>query len=215
MNKEIRGQRSEVSRASLLWNRLAPGLWPLASLLLLISCGFQPLHSKEYRSELQSGLSSVAVIVDTSRRGQLLEAEIIHGINPTFEPAEKHYTLSIALNEREIPLFINPDGTSSRGDIEYVSRYTLSRKADGVKLQEGVIRRVSSYNTSESADYASYVSIEDARTRGIVELAEAYKLRIANLLPALSGRVPLPDSTSPTPHLPDELNLPSRLKATQ
>ena len=188
---------------------LAVGCW------LLTACGFQPLHSREYREQTTADVSAIAIVVDTSRRGQLLEAEIERGINPESRSAEKPYALAITLTEREIPLFINPDGTSSRGDIEYISRYRLTRKADGAVMQEGTINRVSSYNTSESADYASYVSIEDARTRGIIELAQAYKLRLANLLPALSGRIPLPDSTTPPTRLPHELSLPERLRATQ
>lgn len=185
----------------------------LLTLLLLPACGFKPLHSKEYRAQLPVNLAAVAIEVDTSRRGQLLESEIREGVNPDFTQSEKLYTLRIKLAEREIPLFINPDGTSSRGDIEYNSRYTLTRRVDNAVLHEGIINRVSSFNTSETADYASYVSEEDARTRGITELAQAYKLRLGNLLPGLSGQAPLPASTQPSESPLEQTNLPSRLRA--
>ena len=155
--------------------------------LTLTACGFEPLHSREYRARQEADLSAIEVQVDNSRLGQLLKAEITDGVNPDYQRAEKLYRLKVNLAEREIYLFINPDGTSSRGDIEYRSTYRVSRIVDGKVLHTGRINRVSSYNMSDRADYASYVSEEDARKRGILELAEDYRLRLANLLPKLNG----------------------------
>lgn len=155
--------------------------------LTLAACGFKPLHSRDYRAQQQADLASIDVQVDNSRLGQLLKAEINDGINPDYHRVPKLYRASITLTEREIYLFINPDGTSSRGDIEYRTTYQIRRIADGVVLHTGRINRVSSYNMAETADYASYVSEEDARKRGIHELAEDYRLRLSNLLPKLSG----------------------------
>lgn len=152
------------------------------ALLTLTACGFKPLHSTEYRAKQGADLSMVDVQVDNSRLGQLLKAEITDGINPDFRAAKKLYSMRITLAEREIYLFINPDGTSSRGDIEYRTTYQLRRIADGTVLHSGRIFRVSSYNMAETADYASFVTEEDARKRGIHELAEDYRLRIPNLI---------------------------------
>ncbi len=183
----------------------------ISSCFFLSACGFEPLHGQHYRTQFTTNLSSVAVTVDHSRRGQLLESEIKRGINPDSMQAEKLYALKIKLAEREIPLFINPDGTSSRGDIDLTSQYKLTRIIDNKVIQQGTIKRVSSYNTSESADYASYVSEEDAKTRGIIELAEAYKLRLANLLPGLSGQAVIPASGEAPQKPPEEITLPRRI----
>lgn len=153
-----------------------------ALLLPLAACGFRPVHGRDYRARQELDLSAVAIEVDTSRYGQLLKAEIQDGINPDFERAEKLYKLKISLAAREIYLFVNPDGTSSRGDIEFRSEYALTRLVDGKILQSGKITRVSSYNMSEQADYATYVSTEDAKRRGITELAQDYRLRLSNLM---------------------------------
>lgn len=162
----------------------------LALVLCLSACGFQPLHGRAYRDSQAIDLSALSVRVDNSRRGQLLEAEITDAVNPDYQLAEKRYTLDIDLIERDIPLFINPDGTSARGDIQWTSTYVLTRLQDGVVMDEGTISRISSYNTSDQAQegYASYVSVEDAKKRGIIELAQDYKLRMANLLSKLSAR---------------------------
>lgn len=130
-------------------------------------------------------MAGVLVQVDNSRLGQLLKAEIERGVNPDFERAEKLYALDIALKERNLYLFINPDGTAGRGDVQFESTYALTRRVDGKVLKSGRLRRVASYNISETADYATYVSQEDARKRGIIELANDYKLRLANLMEGL------------------------------
>lgn len=154
----------------------------LAALLALAACGFRPVHGRDYQAQQDASLSSVQVSVDNTRLGQLLKAEIETGVNPGYEHAEKRYALNITLSENDVYLFVNPDGTAGRGDVVFTSSYQLVRNADRKTIKTGTLKRVSSYNISESADYATYVSEEDARRRGIVELAQDYKLRLANLM---------------------------------
>ena len=160
----------------------------IAALLALTACGFQPVHGRAYRAQQDLDLSSVRIETNTSRLGQLLKAEIERGANPDYERAEKLYTLQVQVAESEIYLFVNPDGTAGRGDIEYRSTYQLVRNLDRKAVAQGNIIRTASYNISETADYATYVSEEDARKRGIIELAQDYKLRMANLLAQLNAK---------------------------
>lgn len=157
-----------------------------AALLALAACGFRPVHGRMYQAEQETSLASVAVQVDNTRLGQLLKAEIETGVNPDYERAEKLYTLSITLSTYDVYLFVNPDGTAGRGDVVFNSNYQLVRNLDRKVLKTGQIKRVSSYNISESADYATYVSEDDARRRGVVELAQDYKLRMSNLMQGLN-----------------------------
>lgn len=157
-------------------------------LLTLAACGFQPVHSRAYQAQQVTNLAAVRITVDNTRLGQLLKAEIERGVNPDYERAEKLYSLKIALTERDVYLFINPDGTAGRGDVEFRSSYSLTRTIDGKVVAKGQLNRTSSYNISESADYATYVSEEDARKRGITELAEDYKLRLTNLMMGLNPK---------------------------
>ena len=166
----------------------------LAAMLAVAGCGFTPVHGQSMRTANAIHLAAVTIEVDNTRRGQFLKAEIQDQTNPATQHVPKQYILKISYRETKTPLFINPDGTSSRGDLQYQSDYTLTRIADGVVVGRGSIQRVSSYNTSQNADYASFVSEEDARQRGIVELAQDYKLRLMNLLPTINdpkaGEVP-------------------------
>ncbi len=157
-----------------------------AALLALAACGFRPVHGRDYQAEQVNGMASVQVVVNNTRLGQLLKAEIEHGVNPDYQRAEKLYTLSITLTEQDVYLFINPDGTAGRGDVMFTSAYQLTRNVDRKVVKSGRLNRTSSYNISESADYATYVSEEDARKRGIVELGQDYKLRLANLMAGLN-----------------------------
>ncbi len=175
--------------------RRIPALAMVVALLPLLSaCGFKPLHSQEQRALRDVQVESVQIITDNTRYGQLLKAEIQDQVNPDAIHAEKPFTMTIKFKLTEISLFINPDGTSSRGDMMFSSDYVVARKFDGKIIDTGTITRVSSYNISETADYGTYVSREDATRRGVLELAQDYKLRLANLVGKLNNpnAVPAP-----------------------
>ena len=186
----------------------------IISMLMLSACGFHPLHSQSYQASHAVGLSSLAINVagssitteaaaattrsNVSRRySELLKAEIIDQTNLDGAHGEKLFDLAISYSELESSQFVNPDGTASRGDLVYTSHYTVTRRLDAKPITSGTITRVSSYNTSPKADYASYVSIEDARKRGILELAQDYKLRLMALLSTLND----PNAAEPEPKI--------------
>ena len=184
--------------------------FPLLCTLILCSCGFQALHGQEYRSSLTVDLSSINIIVQpptmsstaitggsvsnaaTSiprRYGELLKAEIQDRVNPMNTPGEKLFNMTIVYTETDVAMFVQPDGTASRGNMIYSSKYTITRIIDGKVVGSGALQSTTSYNTSPTAQYASYVSIEDARKRAVLDLAETYKLRLAALLPTLNNPV--------------------------
>ena len=153
------------------------------ALFLLAACGFEPVLARRAPAESsqQVYLPEVRIETDRSHLGQLLKAEIEDQINPRHDAPAKRYVLKITVSDTVIPLFINPDGTASRGEIFYDSHYTLTRLADNVQIASGKITRASSFNSSETADYATYAAQEDAKRRGIVELSKDYALRLANV----------------------------------
>ncbi|MFZ4541651.1 MAG: hypothetical protein ACOYNL_07570 [Rickettsiales bacterium] len=186
-------------------------------MMLLASCGFQALHGKKFRHSLTVDLSAVSVVVAGSgllstntmvlpaRYSELLKAEIEDQVNPTSIVSEKLYRLDITYTENNMSLFVKPDGTASRGDLVCDSSYRITRIRDNRMVAKGALQRTSSYNSSQNADYASYVSIEDARKRGIRELAEDYKLRLASLLPILND----PDAATLVPSEAPEETFPA------
>ena len=161
---------------------------PLALLLcaLLSACGFRPVYGEQYQAERAAATASmgqIEVSTDTTRLGQLLNAELIDRLNPTNAAHDKLYRLTVALTEVNVPLFVAPDGTYGRGNIQFSANYSLARIADNTEVDSGSITRVSSYSASEqNAIYASYVAQQDARKRGVVELANDLALRMGNRL---------------------------------
>jgi len=159
----------------------------LFTLLTLTACSLQPVHGRAVREAMAVDLSAVSIETESTRYAQLLKAEIQDQVNPGVGRSPAQYRLKITFNANDIPLFINPDGTSSRGDLNYQTSYILTRLRDGVAIGRGTLNRIGSYNTSQNADFASYVSQEDARKRIILELAQDYKLRLISLLPTLNN----------------------------
>jgi hypothetical protein len=156
------------------------------ALLSLSSCGFEPVHGKKSATKTVAStggldLSAVAIHVDRSRLGQLLEAEISDRIHPSLTSTSKRYDLVIQLTESESARFIRQDGTAARGDFIYNSVYSLTDTHTNQVIDRGSIKRISSYNIADSADYATYVTLEDARERGVIAVAHAYALRLANV----------------------------------
>ncbi len=184
-----------------------------ACLVTLSACGFQPLHGQSYQQSLNVDLAAIAVTVKGSngsttntiplpaRYSELLKAEIEDGVNPEGQRAEKLFLLEVNFIETDVSLFVNPDGTASRGDLICSSSYTITRRADHKIVASGGLSRTSSYNTSPTADYASFVSREDARKRGIIELAQDYRFRLAALLPTLNN--PNASAIMPAAETPD------------
>ena len=177
------------------------GFFEVAVLLMMLSvvsgCGFEPVHGKVQRDARSNQMESISIQTDGSHVGQILKAEIQDQVNPAGIRSEKPFVMNITITEAELSLFINLDGTSSRGDMQYNSHYTLIRVKDGVVVDSGNVSRISSYNISENADYATFVSREDARKRGILEMAQDYKLRIANLVDKLNKPIVPHSATAP------------------
>lgn len=159
----------------------------MGALLCIISaCGLHPVYSASYQAKQASSnasLAQVEVVTDNSRLGQLLKAETEDRLNPTALSVAKTYRLSLAIAQTNIPLFVAPDGTYGRGNIEFNVSYSLIRLSDNQLIDKGSIKRVSSYSAAEQAAiYATFVTEEDARKRGIIELAHDLQLRVGNHL---------------------------------
>ena len=147
--------------------------------LLLASCGFTPVYGgRQSGGGLSEHLAAIEISVPKDRWTQQLRAEMEDRFNPDARPANVAYRLEVSLSTKLIPAVVEDDGTISRYHVELVSPYLLKSAADGTELKRGTLRRFTSYNVSE-ADFASFTSQTDAFRRGVEELAEEYRLRLA------------------------------------
>lgn len=170
-------------------------LLSLLCVLMLSACGFRPVYGTQYQSERSAASASLAeieVVTNNDRLSQLFKAELEDRLNPENLPVEKRFRLTANIAEVNIPLFVAPDGTYGRGNLQYTLTYTLVRVADGKTISANGLTRVSSYAASETnAIYASYVAQQDAKKRGVIELASDLAMRLGNALDT--------DAAEPTP----------------
>jgi hypothetical protein len=161
----------------------------LLTLLALCACGFQPVHGTQAHSPaaIQS-LAGLEIRAPSGRLGEQLKADIEDGINPEYQSGTAQYRLDLTLEQQEIAQFINPDGTASRGNIRVTSTYRLVRLADNQVISAGTLHRSGSFDSEEQANYATYISREDARRRAVADLANDYRLRLINLSGAPAQR---------------------------
>jgi hypothetical protein len=168
------------------------------SLLLLASCGFQPMYGRHQESEADSALragikvdhvTSSSAGVSHSRVAQLFKANLEDQLNPGGASGNAAYRLAVTLTSRASPIGVDPAGTVSRYNVFMNSNYVLYRNSDGVRMTSGTLTHVSSYNNITGAYFSTYISEQDALKRGIEELAQLYRQRMASFIVSAWRRI--------------------------
>lgn len=177
---------------SLRWNaaqgwfgHLAPrSCVAVALLLFLPACGFQAIYGKSDDTNIEIGTYLASTTVTTRGSGELgnqLKNTIEDRLNPTAATSlyGKAFNLEVRVTAPRTPLGIGRSGAISRYDVTLQSSYVLTDAETREVLDKGVItRRVSFFNADEK--FASYAAEKDAIDRGINELGEDYKMRLAS-----------------------------------
>lgn len=166
-----------------VWRRaLFLTLCTLCSTLQLSACGFQPMYG-------HSELGIAGVTVETSsgdrRLNQIFSAALEDKLNPSGRiPASPQYRLAADLTSSITGLGVSRDGTASRYNVNLISTYQLYKIGEDKPVASGSLRHVSSYNNLPNQYYSTYVSEQDAMRRGVAELAELFRQRLAPYLAA-------------------------------
>lgn len=150
------------------------------ALPLLLSCGFEPIYANRSVQTIDTLDLLAAVTVETpnGRLGELLKANIEDHFNPMARHVPQAYRLKAKIQMGSEPFVIEQDGTASRYTITLTSPYELVHMTTNEVMDKGIIRREVSYNVSEDDDYSTFITRNDMIKRGIIELAEDYKMRI-------------------------------------
>jgi hypothetical protein len=182
------------------------------------ACGFQPVYGKK-DGAVPKSLAGVSIEpVGRDRDSQLLKFALEDNLNPGGAvPVNPAYRLNASLTSTASPIGIARDGTVSRYNVHLYSQYKLIRNSDDAVVTTGNVRHVSSYNNVTGAYFSTYISEEDAVKRGIGELGEMYRQRLAPFLTAgyvaPPRKQPLPEEPLPleekTNKIPDENEVPT------
>ena len=151
--------------------------------LLLSACGFQPLYAKKSSTDVSKVFAGVKVDSVSGRSGQIFRSELEDKLNPHGDiPAKPLFRLAATLNNNVVPIGVARDNTVTRYNVYLSSHYILYRIADDKAITSGDITFTNSYGNLTNAYFSTYVSADDAMKRGIVELSELYRLRLAAYL---------------------------------
>lgn len=161
----------------------------VVSILMLASCGFEPMYSKKQQGN-PDALAGVYIekVSGEGRMAQQFRTDLEDKLNPGGKvPANPAYSLSVSLVSTESAIGVARDGTISRYNLYLDSTYSLREYGTEKVVANGNLRQVASYNNLTNAYFSTYVSKEDAIKRGVTELSENYRQRLA---PYLNGQRP-------------------------
>lgn len=148
-------------------------------LLLLTACGFEPMYGAKNQEQL-----SVGVLIEAPKdeMGQQFQQNLEDALNPHGLAGAPTYKLVVTLISAVGGMGVARDGTVSRFNVMLISNYNLIRIADNKVINAGEIRHVSSYNNQANQYFSTYISQKDAIKRGVMELSELFRQRMASLL---------------------------------
>ncbi|MEK6747061.1 MAG: hypothetical protein AABY33_08535 [Pseudomonadota bacterium] len=175
-------------------------LLPIVCCLVLASCGFRPVYDKSSanseKSIINTGIRVSATASGTTSTlptssdasadnssattmarqfSNNLEDMVNSGASPS-------YDLNVLINYSNIGVGVARDGTASRYNLVISSTYKLTRISDGKEVGNGTLSSVTSYNNPNNQYFSTYISEQDARKRGIKELAELYRHRLLSFV---------------------------------
>lgn len=185
--RRLRGRQSGSAAATPSRASLAA----IAALLLLLGsvlagCGLRPLYGEGPASVSQETLGSIRINPVRDRLGQLLHNRLRDRLNPRGQPLEPDYVLAVSVRERTKDLSFRKDETATRAQLTLTASFALTDAQSGERLLRGRSFIVNSFNVLDS-QYATLAAEEDARSRGVRELADDITAQVASFI-AQRGR---------------------------
>jgi len=189
----------------------------LIALIFLAGCGFHPVYGTSSalpaNSPLREGvriLAGVSGVVTQATEttssstdntsNAAMARQFTNNLSDMLPSKDAPvYELQVSIVQSNVGIGVARDGTASRYNYVLNSSYNLVRTADNKIVDSGSLSNVTSYNNPNNQYFSTYISQQDARRRGIKELAESYRMR---LISYIEKQEPTPKPLSTPP--PDE-----------
>ena len=161
----------------------SPRAWVAAAILALAplaGCGFQPLYAtgKDGETVSEDGLAATRIQPVNGRVGQQLHNLLRDRLNPSGQSSTPAYLLEVELSKSITQLGIRKDETATRANLTMTAKFKLRDAQSKRILLRSRSVSVSSYNILDAL-YATTVAEKDAVKRGLRELADDIRLRLA------------------------------------
>lgn len=147
----------------------------------LSACGFKPVYGTAGTAAGTASageLASVAVEPIPERSGQILRNLLIDRLYGKGRPVDPTWRLRVGLATAAEDLGIRRDATATRARLRLTANYELVDARSNQVVYRSFSRAIVSYNILE-AQYGTLVAEQDAFERGLNELAEDIRTRLA------------------------------------
>jgi len=162
----------------------------LGALFVPAACGFQPLYGEQ---QVATGgldpveyLAAIRVAPMPDRPGQQMHNLLRDRLNPRGQPIRPRYLLVVELGEARENLGIRVDETATRANLTVIARFALRDAGTGDVLYRSDARSTNSFNIL-SSQFATDVAENDARERGLREVADSIRTRLGIYFSRLSS----------------------------
>jgi len=152
-----------------------------AALLAPAGCGFHPLYaepSSKTEVAVDDRLAAVQILPLRDRTGQQMHNFLRDRLNPSGQPLHPSYLLEVRLREWRQNLGIRLDETATRANLMVIASFVLRAAGSGAVLYKSDARSTNSFNILTS-QFATDVAENDARKRGLREVADSIRTRLA------------------------------------
>lgn len=122
-----------------------------------------------------------------NRDGQQLHNFLRDNLNPKGQPLDPAYRLQVELAQRVEQLAFRQDETATRANIILNSSFVLRDAEDGRVLYSGRVSAINGYNILDDP-YPTDIAAQAALRRGLRELAQDIKLRLAVYFQTAEGQ---------------------------
>jgi LPS-assembly lipoprotein len=175
--------RASTRNSRSLSPRLARTLAGLTALTialpLLGGCGFRPVYGdRGVATAPAAALATVAIDTIPERSGQVLRNLLIDRFYADGRPDKPTWRVAVQLSMAEEELGILKDATATRARLRLLANYELIETSTGKTVYRTFSRAIVSYNILD-AQYGTLISRQDAESRGLTELAEDIRTRLA------------------------------------
>lgn len=162
----------------------------LPPLLLVASCGFEPLYGNRDApgDAVFNDFHQIKIATIPERTGQMLRNELLDKLNYRGEPSQPRYELKVSVKEERRDVLVRSDELATAADLTLIATYELLDRANSnAVVAKGAPRSINRYNVLASP-YATLNSAEDARRRAAKQLAEDIRARLAVYFSSIKGK---------------------------